>query len=349
MKSQVSNSNYLRSQHQHLLEQESPDRFQVPVKVADLISELSQIKVSKRLFIGLLLLLLAFSLRAQQDPMYSQYMFNGLAINPAYAGSKDYFAASLLHRNQWVGIDGAPTTTTLSMHSPLKNANSAVGGMLLHDKIGVTSQTDAFASYAYRIQLGKEARLAFGLRAGVSQYKWDPTRIIYWQSGNDLGIRQGVAPNVGSGMYFQTRQFYLGVSVPRMISYHPDELFSNNIENVPTSRRHYFATTGYAFEANENLVIKPSVLVKYEKAAPTQFDLNLNILLAKKVWVGASYRSGDAIVGMVEVLPTPRIQIGYAYDHTLSELGNYNSGSHELILTYNFGPKVIKLKTPRYF
>lgn len=289
--------------------------------------------------------------KAQQDAMFSQYMFNGLAINPAYAGSKDYLAASILHRNQWVDIPGAPVTNTVSIHSPLVLPGSNVGATLVHDKIGFTTQTDFFANYAYRIDLGKGARLAMGLRAGFSNYRVDFSRVTT-DAGIDpvvLARQKGLAPNVGTGIYFDTRTFYLGLSVPRLLSYHPEDVFSIDDSGLPAARRHYFGTVGYAIEVSPNLVIKPSILAKYETAAPFQADFNVNFLLANRLWLGASYRTNDAIVGMVEFLPTPFLQIGYAYDFTVSELAQYNRGTHEFVLTINLGGGVSKLKTPRYF
>jgi type IX secretion system PorP/SprF family membrane protein len=302
------------------------------------------------LLFGMLLVLFTGRVQAQQDAMFSQYMFNGLAINPAYAGSKDYLTAAFLHRNQWLSIPGAPRTNTISMHSPLIFRGSAVGGTLLQDRIGFTTQTDAYANYAYRIDLGKGARLALGLRAGISQYSVDFTRTNEFTEADPMafGIQRGLAPNFGTGIYFDTRNFYLGLSVPRLLSYDPEDLWSLDRSGLPVARRHYFATIGYAIEAGNNIVIKPSVLAKFEDAAPFQADFNLNVLLAGRVWVGGSYRTGDAVVAMIEVMPSPHFQIGYAYDRSISELSNYNNGTHEIILTVNLGD-VVKLKTPRYF
>lgn len=287
---------------------------------------------------------------AQQEAMFSQYMFNGLAINPAYAGSKDHLTAAFLHRNQWMNIPGAPRTNTISLHSPLIFPGSSVGGTVLQDRIGFTTQTDAFANYAYRITFDSGMRLALGLRAGFSQYSVDFTRTNEFTEVDPVaaGMQQGFAPNFGTGIYLDTRNFYLGISVPRLLSYDPADLWSLDRTGLPVARRHYFATLGYAIEAGKHLVIKPSVLAKFEDSAPFQADFNLNILLAGRVWVGGSYRTGDAIVGMVEILPNRHFQIGYAFDQSISELRGYNRGTHEIILTVNLGDN-IKLKTPRYF
>lgn len=313
-------------------------------------------KIQRPIFTALLLWAVCFlysgPVKAQQDAMFSQYMFNGLAINPAYAGSKDYLAASILHRNQWVDIPGAPVTNTVSIHSPIiVLPGSNVGATMVHDKIGFTTQTDFFANYAYRIDLGKGGRLSMGLRAGFSNYKVDFSRVT-----TDAGIdpvvlerQNGLAPNVGTGIYFDTRTFYLGFSVPRLLSYHPEDVFSIDDSGLPKARRHYFGTVGYAWEVSQNVVIKPSVLAKYETAAPFQTDFNLNVLLVNRLWLGASYRTNDAVVGMIEFLPTRGLQIGYAYDFTVSELAQYNRGTHEFVLTVNLGGNVSKLKTPRYF
>lgn len=313
---------------------------------------MNQINLFRIALLALCWLLCRPALQAQQDPMYSQYMFNGLAINPAYAGSKDYLTAMLLHRSQWVDIDGAPVTNTFSLHTPLLIPNSAVGATVVHDRIGATTQTDAYAHYAYRIRFNSGSRLAFGLRGGLSHYKVDFGQLTYWDPNDELylgGNQNGLAPNVGTGIYFDTRRFYAGVSVPRLISYDPDDSFSLDREGLPTAKRHYFFNMGYAIEAARNLVIKPSVMAKYEDAAPFQMDFNLNVLLADRVWLGASYRTGDAFVGMVEFIPVPMVQLGYAYDYTLSELRGAARATHEIILTFNLGSGISKLKTPRYF
>ena len=305
---------------------------------------------TKLLLLASLLLLLPWKAQAQQEPMYSQYMFNALAINPAYAGSKDCFSASFLHRNQWLGIEGAPTTNTLSAHSPLLFPNSAVGGTLLHDFVGVTRRTSLLADYAYRIELSKTTRLAFGLRAGFSHFSWDPTRLENVDQSDYIyagGATNGLAPRIGTGIFLHNRNFYAGLSIPNLLKYNPKQGLDQQT-GLPESERHYFGTLGYAFVVSPNVVVKPSVLAKYEQAAPFQMDINMNVLFWNHLWIGASYRTRDAIVGMVEIIPIPMLQIGYAYDMPISELRGATNGTHEFVVTFNLGPNS-KLKTPRYF
>jgi type IX secretion system PorP/SprF family membrane protein len=292
---------------------------------------------------------------AQQDPVVSQYMFNGLLLNPAYAGSKEYFSTTLLHRTQWANWGpGAPQTQVFTFHARLKDQVNGVGLMVSNDHLGVTNQTDIYANYAYHIPMGDKHRLSLGLRGGFSYYRAELNKLVYWDQNDQIftkGVVTDFVPNAGTGAYFYSRRFYAGVSVPHLLSYDPREMFhlGNDVTTIPHIRRHYLLTTGYAFEVSHNVVVKPSVLVRYVKNAPIQADFNCNVLLNNMLWVGASYRTGDSFVGMLELQATKRFRIGYAYDYTLTNIRNYSAGSHEIMLGYDFGYQVLKMKTPRYF
>lgn len=301
-----------------------------------------------------LMTLLAPALHAQQDPVVSQYMFNGLLLNPAYAGSKEYFSTTMLCRTQWTGWEGAPFTQVFTFHNLLKDQVSGTGLTISNDHLGVTNQTDISGSYAYHIRFSENAALSLGLKGGLSYYKADLNKLIYWDTDDQVftkGVQRNLVPNVGTGAYFYTRKFYAGLSVPQLISYDPREMFSisHDITTIPHIRRHYYLTSGIAIEVSPAVVLKPSVLVRYVPGAPVQADLNLNVLLNRMLWVGASYRTGDSFVGMIELQATKRLRFGYAFDYTLTNIRRFSNGSHEVMLGYDFGYEVIKMKTPRYF
>jgi len=306
----------------------------------------------------LLLLVLAFvfpmCIQAQQEPMYSQYMFNGLAFNPAYAGSREALSISGLFRKQWVGFSGAPTTQTLSMHLPSFNRRHGFGVSVVNDQISYLGQTWLNADYAYRLPIGK-GHLAFGLRGTVDFFR------IGWEDADFKDRTDVVAinyptqtflPNAGFGLYYHSKSAYFGVSIPRLLineydSVVPELSLSGN--GPGGLRRHYFATAGVVIKANEELQFKPSVLFKYVAGAPYQFDINLNTYFKNRFGIGASYRTGDALVGLVDFFLSPQLRMGYAYGYPLSNLNAYTSGSHELMIGYDFRFKKDGIFSPRLF
>ena len=301
-----------------------------------------------------ILSLVSIEMKAQQDPIVSQYMFNGLLLNPAYAGSHPYFSTSLLHRSQWVGWEGAPRTQVFSFQGPLPDRKSGAGLLLANDHLGVTNRTDAFLNYSYHIRFNENTALSLGLKGGLSFYQADFTKLIYWDPNDEIYARgkiQNVLPQFGTGAYFYSPKFYAGVSVPSILSYDPREVFSigDDVSALPRLRRHYFLTAGYAMEISPWLVAKPSLTLRYVKAGPPQADFNLNFFINRLLWVGASYRTGDAVVGILEFQASRKLRFGYAYDYTLSDITKFSNGSHELMISYDFGYDIMKMKTPRYF
>ncbi len=298
------------------------------------------------------LLLRSLLINAQQTPLMSHYMFNGLLLNPAYAGSRDFVSTTMLYRKQWVGLEGAPTTESVSIHGPLKSKKMGMGLYILKDKIGVTGQTEMFGSVAYHLPLPK-AKLSFGMQFGFNSFKSDIVNLKYWDPQDKVfnyNTYSNILPNVGFGVYYYQPLFYLGFSVPGLISYNPDESFSVKKDTILYRyNRRYMFTSGYVFETEGALKFKPSLLIKYEKNSPVQFDLNLNVLINDIFWLGASYRNGDAIVAILEYQINRKFRVGYSYDYTLGKLNTYQSGSHEVMLGYDFGYDVLKMKTPRYF
>ncbi|WP_185154369.1 type IX secretion system membrane protein PorP/SprF [Fulvivirga sp. M361] len=282
---------------------------------------------------------------AQQQAMFTQYMFNGLVLNPAYAGSHETVSATALAREQWTGIDGAPSTQTFSLHSPVVNQRFALGLVLLHDEIGVTDQTGAYLSYAYRIPVSENIKLSFGLQGGVTFFDARLSEAFENdQVGIDVSESQG---NFGFGTYIYSDRFYAGISVPQLLE---NEFDRDNPDSDSRIVRHYFGTVGYVFDLSRSLKLKPNILVKAVDGAPLEFDVNANFLIHDIVWLGVSWRSFDSFDALVQFQVTPKLQFGYAYDFaTTSELRRVNGGSHEFMVNYRFGSNKSRIITPRYF
>ncbi|MFY0594255.1 type IX secretion system membrane protein PorP/SprF [Roseivirga sp.] len=285
---------------------------------------------------------------AQQQVMFTQYMFNGLAINPAYAGSHDNITATFLAREQWVGLEGAPASQTFSLHSPINASGSAnLGTLLIHDRIGVTDQTTAYLAFAYRIRFSGSARLAFGLQGGISNYNSKFSRISNADpvfANGDVNINR---PNFGAGLYFNTNRFFAGVSVPQLVR---SKLDVNNSDSDSRLERHYFGYAGYVFDISRDLKFKPNLLIKYVENAPIEFDVNANFLIKDIIWAGLSYRSFDSFDALFQVQVNKQFQFGYSYDFaTTTDLRRVNSGSHEIMLQYTFVFGKKKIISPRYF
>ncbi|WP_051633361.1 PorP/SprF family type IX secretion system membrane protein [Thermonema rossianum] len=307
----------------------------------------------KTIMLSALLLAGWGSLRAQQDAMFTQYMFNMLAINPAYAGSHDVVSFTGLFRKQWVGIEGAPTTATLSADFPLWNERLGGGVNIVHDQIGVMQTTGLYASYAYRIKFSEKARLSMGLQAGMSYFVanyQDAQSTNYYDPALASNVTRAL-PNVGAGLWYHTDKFFAGFSVPHLLNNSLTENQSLNAGGADEARqyRHYFFTTGYVFDLSPVIKLKPWILAKSVEGAPLQFDLNANVWFHERVGVGVSYRSGDSVDGLFQFQLNNQWLLGYAYDYTLSNLGRYNTGSHELMLRYQFSTKKDKIISPRFF
>ncbi|HHG85833.1 MAG TPA: type IX secretion system membrane protein PorP/SprF [Bacteroidetes bacterium] len=297
------------------------------------------------------LLLLGSPAAAQQDPHYSQYMFNGLALNPAYAGSREALTAVLLLRKQWVQLDGAPATGSFSLHGPSRNERHGFGVSLVHDRLGVTRQNLLNVSYAYRIPMGTGA-LALGLRGGLTNFT---NRYSLIETINPDQVNPGLdqsanLPRFGTGIYYKTSRFYLGLSAPNILAGRYYRFEDQTAQELASNQKvHYFGTLGVVISLGENLEFKPSVVAKYVENAPAQFDLNAAFLFQKTLWLGAGYRTGDALVFMLEYFTPKGLRFGYSYDMTTTQLNKVNTGSHELMLGFDLGLKKSKIITPRYF
>lgn len=302
--------------------------------------------MTKRILIAFLFCVGFGTVQAQQDPMFSQYMFNMLTVNPAYAGSRDVLSLTAMRRWQWVNIDGAPRTTTFSADMPIANERMGLGLIAYNDQLGVTKTNSAYLIYSYRIRMEK-GTLAFGMQAGFSNYRSDLTSLRTTDVSDDnLGSNVNkMLPNVGAGIYYNTDRFYVGISTPKLLN---NKIGNDAVSNA-IQKRHLFVMAGYVFHVSELFKLKPSVLGKYVEGAPLQLDGNLNLWFNDFIGLGASFRSGDALAAMLEIQATDQLRFGYAYDYALTKLNNYTSGTHEIMLRYELGFGKTKIITPRYF
>ncbi len=284
---------------------------------------------------------------AQQDPQYTQYMYNQNVVIPAYAGLQEGLALGLLYRNQWSALDGAPETFTFNAHAPV-GERTGLGISIIKDELGPVKETNAYVDFSYTIPVSNNYQLAFGLKAGVTFHNIGLADLELQDPGDPF-FSQNISqttPNIGAGVFLYSDNFYVGASVPNILnSLHLDD---NGLQ-FGSETNHYFVTSGYVFQTTENLKLKPSVLVKSAFDAPTSFDVNLNALFLEKFELGVSYRLDDSFSGIVGFQATPALRIGYAYDAVVSEINNVAPSSHEIILTYNIIFNKRALRSPRYF
>ena len=306
----------------------------------------------KHLFTSIALSLTVLTAFGQQDALVSKNVFNGLLLNPAYGGTHQYFTAGLLYRNQWTGFTGAPATEILELDGPIAKDKMGVGLMVSHDKIGVTDQTDVYASYSYKLQIGP-GKLSMGLRGGISNYTAKVTSLTVWDAGDQAftsDVKAFTIPKFGFGMYYYAEKYYAGFAIPTLIAYDNNYSFSLNVEKSSAMRRHYYLNGGYIFNLNESTFkLKPTLLLKYAPAAPVQMDISTSIIYKDFLTFGVAFRTGDALIAMLEYRTSQNVRIAYAYDFTMSKLRTYSGGSHEIMLSYDFGAGKNTNVSPRYF
>lgn len=293
---------------------------------------------------------------AQQDPAYTQYMFNMLPVNPAYAGSRDVISLTALYRRQWVNIPGAPQTMTFSADAPIRKEKLGIGMNITDDRIGIFTNTNFMAMLSYRIRL-RSTTLAFGIQGGFTQFNARYGEVVTSENGTSTdGVFAAnltkFLPNIGAGVYYSSDKFYIGVSLPKMLAnqlndYVPQNPNGNYFRS--TQFQHVFVIGGYAFKLNDDLTLKPSFVYKYVLGSPMQLDLNCNLWLFDRFGIGASYRSLADISVLLEIQATNQIRFGYAYDYSPTRLSRYTSGSHEIMLRYEFGYNKSRVISPRYF
>uniref|UniRef100_UPI003BA4BA18 PorP/SprF family type IX secretion system membrane protein n=1 Tax=Emticicia sp. TaxID=1930953 RepID=UPI003BA4BA18 len=313
---------------------------------------------------------------AQQEAMFSQYMFNTLAINPAYAGSRDVLSLTALGRYQWVGVEGAPKTFTFSMDTPIKNEKMGIGLQVTRDEVGLQKNTGVYATYSYRIKVGPRSTLSFGVQGGATNVRWALSDAQNLTDGTDnvflgAGDQNKNLPNFGGGIYLSNDKGYIGVSCPQIMQ---NIITNYNVGGstgaVGRTRRHYFAMMGFVI-GKGSFKIKPSTMVRYTQGVPLGVDGNLNFWIKDKIAFGVSGRSSqfqamgqdtknlfDAAIGMMELQLTPQFKLGYAYDFTSNKLNDQSKSgvtrflgipTHEVLIRYEFGFGKNKILTPRYF
>lgn len=273
--------------------------------------------------------------QAQQRPVYSQYMFNMLALNPAYAGNQKQLSVSALVRNQWVNFEGAPKTQTISSHSNFRDKNVGLGMVLYHESIGVHSDIGAYFSYAYQLKL-KKGTLAMGIQGGINHLVSDYTLLKSRTFGvvdPTLKRYKNVNPNFGTGLFYSTKTAYLGFSIPYLVNNKVMQQ-SDGIVEKSSEKRYYFLTGGKILDISPNLKLKPSFLIRLQEKAPLGFDASINFFIDNILNVGLSYRNHDALTSMFQIDLNENFSFGYAYDITLSGLANYARGSHEMMINY---------------
>jgi type IX secretion system PorP/SprF family membrane protein len=298
---------------------------------------MKKIIILAALFIGNLV-------NAQQDPQFTQYFDNFLHVNPAYAGSSGMLSANAIHRQQWVGFQGAPQSTTLSLHTPLNYRSVGLGFTAVNDIIGPINQTMIYADFSYTLKLGKTARLALGLKGGINMLnvKTDAFQNVQANDPAFTNVQNQINPNVGFGVYYHDEHFFLGLSSPRIM-----EASSNS----PTYReqRHYFGIVGGVFPVSTKWKLRPSVQVKASMGAPLSMDLSLAGIFNDKLWIGAMNRWNAAAGGFVQYQICRQFRLGLASEFGMTPIRNYNNGTFEVMMSYDFNYKKTDVKSPRYF
>lgn len=287
---------------------------------------------------------------AQQDPLFTQYTFNKLLVNPAYAGSKEDLDITLLSRNQWVNILGAPETYTISAHSSFNKKRVGLGFYVFRDVLGPTVNNGIMGTYAYRLLLGRSS-FSFGFQLGVKYYDFDWTQMNLKDDDvvfDPQDVRK-VIPDLNLGVYYQSNRFFAGLSSKQLLENEMGLSVGTEANSFSKLTRHFYFMGGAALPMDDKIVFKPSMLVKYTKNAPTQFDFNASFLFNNYLLLGASYRTMQAITFMTELTITETIKLGYSYDIYLNELQPFNYGSHEIRVEFDFGMLNTRMRTPRYF
>ena len=316
------------------------------------IAEVTGIRIHIAKF-GLVVILMLYSLvsMAQLDPLYTQYMENLMILNPAYAGSKGLPSMMLVSRKQWVNISGAPETRTFAIHSPVNNSNTGLGLSFLSDCVGPIKQTGVYVDYSYTLNLGSRRTLALGLKGGVNFYEAGLSSLEIIDPDDPTfakDINRSFLPNVGVGAFYYTNKFYFGLSVPKLLE-NTINKESVAVQNLSKEQIHIFLMSGYVFDASRIVKFKPSFMTQYVKNAPISLTLNGTFVFYDKLWLGAMYRLGDSFGGLFQYQITDQLKIGYSYDLNTSNLGAFNNGTHEIMVSYDFSIRRKKVRTPRYF
>ena len=304
----------------------------------------------KKLILLFFTILIAQQISAQQDPQYTQYMYNMNIINPAYAGISEGLSVGALYRSQWVGLDGGPETFTFNIHSPV-GKQLALGLSVISDKIGPVEETNAYVDASYTIPLGMETRLAFGVKGGFTFHDIaiaeSQITLVDLSDPFFANAINETTPNIGAGVYFyKPNKYYISISVPNILNgVHLDA----NGTKIGSESEHLFTAAGYVFDLSENFKLKPHALLKYAFDAPVSYDLNANLFMYDLVEFGVGYRLDDSFSTMINFQVTKDLRIGYAYDAINSGLDIVTNSSHEVFINYDFNFSSKVSRSPRYF
>jgi type IX secretion system PorP/SprF family membrane protein len=286
---------------------------------------------------------------AQQDSQYTNYMYNTINVNPAYAGSRGTTSIFGMHRTQWVGLDGAPVTNVASINASINNSNFGLGISFVNDRIGPSDENAISADISYTIQTSETYKLSFGVKGTADLLNVDYNKLNKHNVSDSQfqsNIDNRFSPNFGAGVYFHSDKLYAGLSVPNFLE---SEHFDDNISATAKERMHYYFIGGYVFDLSSTVKFKPAFLTKAVKGAPLQLDLTANFMFNEKFILGAAYRWDAAVSGLAGFQVNQNWMIGYAYDAETTKLANYNSGSHEIFLRYEFKGKSERVVSPRFF
>jgi type IX secretion system PorP/SprF family membrane protein len=309
-------------------------------------------KTIKKITLAVLMIMGTLFSKGQQDPMYTQYVFNLQTVNPAYVGYWQTTGFTLLSRSQWVGLNGHPTTQTFSFQTPLKSQKVGIGFNIVLDKIGLEKRLLMNIDYSYQIFLSDYTSLRFGIKGGFTNYSNNLNEYVQHDNNQADPVFQGTIdnkfmPNVGIGFFLSNAKYYLSLSLPRII----ENKYQSNVNNFSTKSEvnQIFFAGGMMFDMSDNLKFKPSFMTKSVIGSPFEFDISANFLFSERFWIGGMYRSGDSFGVIAQWIINRKLRFGYAYDFTTNNLRNYQNGVHEVMISYEFIPAKRKYVSPRYF
>ncbi|WP_067147447.1 PorP/SprF family type IX secretion system membrane protein [Pseudotamlana agarivorans] len=304
-------------------------------------------KIKNKIIISFLVFLVTLGSFAQQDPQYTDYMFNTMTVNSAYAGSKGHLSILGLYRSQWVGLDGAPKTESFSVDSPI-GKNVGLGVSIVNDELGPSDQFNFDANFSYTLNLSYNKRLSFGVKAGGKFLNIDWSKGSFQENENIFqdNIDNEFLPTIGAGIYFHTDKSYLGLSVPNFLT---NQYYDGVQNEVDTEKLHFYLIGGYVFDLSHSVKFKPAFLGKFVVGAPVIVDLSANFLFHEVFRAGVAYRWNDSVSALVGMQITPRLMVGYAYDYTTTPLQDFNTGTHEIMLRFDLISSEKQLKSPRFF